>query len=79
MSTVLELLQTVRDWQCEGHAVTLCTLVEVENSAPRDPGASFAVCADGRLAGSISGGCVEAALVEESAAVARDGGARVVR
>ncbi|HEY5258390.1 MAG TPA: XdhC family protein [Candidatus Baltobacteraceae bacterium] len=79
MSTVLELLQTIRDWQREGHAVTLCTLVDVENSAPRDPGASFAVCADGRLAGSISGGCVEAALVDEATAVAREGAARVVR
>lgn len=78
MSIVLELLQTIREWQRDGHAVTLATLVAVENSAPRDPGASFAVCADGRLAGSISGGCVEAALVEEAAVVARAGIARIV-
>jgi xanthine dehydrogenase accessory factor len=79
MLTVLELLQTIRCWQREGHAVTLATLVDVENSAPRDPGASFAVCADGRLAGSISGGCVEAALVEESSAVLASGIARIVQ
>ena len=78
IAPVLELLQSIRCWQREGHAVALATLVDVENSAPRDPGASFAVCADGRLAGSISGGCVEAALVEESNAVLRDGVARIV-
>ncbi|HVS45056.1 MAG TPA: XdhC family protein [Verrucomicrobiae bacterium] len=76
---MLDLIQTIRAWQRDGHVVTLATLVGVENSAPRDPGASFAVCDDGRLAGSISGGCVEAALVEESTAVRRDGVARIVR
>jgi xanthine dehydrogenase accessory factor len=79
MSIVLDLIQTIRAWQRDGHVVTLATLVGVENSAPRDPGASFAFCDDGRLAGSISGGCVEAALVEESTAVRRDGVARIVR
>jgi xanthine dehydrogenase accessory factor len=75
---VLELLDTVRAWQRDGRPVALATLVSVQHSAPRDPGAVFAVSGDGRLAGSISGGCVEAALVDEAQAVLRDERARVV-
>jgi xanthine dehydrogenase accessory factor len=75
---VVELLETIRGWQQEGQAVALATLVEVERSAPRDPGAVFAVSGDGRLAGSVSGGCVEAALFEEATAVLCDGHARIV-
>jgi xanthine dehydrogenase accessory factor len=75
---VLELLDTIRAWQREGRSVAMATLVDVVRSAPRDPGAVFAVCDDGRLAGSISGGCVEAALVDEATEALRDGRARVV-
>ncbi len=75
---MLELLDTVRAWQRDGQPVALATLVSVQHSAPRDPGAVFAVSADGRLAGSISGGCVEAALVDEAQAVLRSGKTHVV-
>ena len=75
---MLELLATIRCWQIEGHDVALATLVAVSGSAPRDPGVAFAVCADGRLAGSISGGCVESALFDEAQEVLRAGRARIV-
>ena len=75
---MLELLDTVRAWQRDGDRVALATLVAVERSAPRDPGAVFAVGSGGRLAGSISGGCVEAALVDEANAAIAAGTARIV-
>ncbi len=75
---MLELLATICAWQREGHDVALATLVAVSGSAPRDPGVAFAVCSDGRLAGSISGGCVESALFEEAQEVLRAKRARAV-
>lgn len=75
---MLELLATIRAWQREGHDVALATLVAVSGSAPRDPGVAFAVCSDGRLAGSISGGCVESALFDEAREVLRAKRARAV-
>lgn len=75
---MLEVLDTIRAWQRDGRDVALSTLVDVRGSAPRDPGVTFAVANDGRLAGSIGGGCVEAALFEEAQKVLRDGHARTV-
>jgi xanthine dehydrogenase accessory factor len=73
-----ELLAEIRQRQAAGDSVALATLVDVLRSAPRDPGAVMAICASGQLFGSISGGCVEAALVQEATGVLRDGRARLV-
>jgi xanthine dehydrogenase accessory factor len=54
-------------------------LIRAFGSAPRPPGATLLAADDGRLAGSVSGGCVEAACIEEVARARRDGQARVVR
>jgi xanthine dehydrogenase accessory factor len=53
--------------------VAIATLVGVERSAPRDPGASLAVNERGEIAGSISGGCVESELFEEAQSAIRTG------
>ena len=63
-------------WHGAGRRGALATLVGVERSAPRDPGASMAIGEDGELRGSITAGCVEAALVEEARHVFAQGGAR---
>lgn len=73
-----ELLTQIRERQAAGDRVALATLVDVRRSAPRDPGAVMAICNSGRLFGSISGGCVEAALVEEAHRVMRDDRARLI-
>ncbi len=54
-------------WQVERQRTILVTVLATYGSAPRPPGALFAVSADGRVAGSVSGGCVEAELVERFA------------
>jgi xanthine dehydrogenase accessory factor len=53
-------------WLDEGHRVVAAMLVETIGSAPLDPGATMLVDDTGRIEGSVTGGCVEGALVEEA-------------
>src|SRR5512140_3990115 len=74
-----ELLETVREWQSEGAALGRAVVVRTFGSAPRPEGATLVVTADGRLAGSVSGGCVEGAAFEEIQAARAAGVSRVIR
>jgi xanthine dehydrogenase accessory factor len=74
-----ELLDQVRAWQAEGAVLGRGVLVRTFRSAPRPEGSTLVATADGRLAGSVSGGCVEGAVVEEIAQARGDGMARVIR
>ncbi len=58
-----EVLKHALDWCANGHAVHLATVVKTWGSAPRQAGAMLAVRADGRLVGSVSGGCIEDDLI----------------
>ena len=64
-----EVLGDVERWLGDGRRVALATVVGVDGSSPREIGASMAVNDAGEVAGSVSGGCVEGALVEECQAV----------
>jgi len=68
-----EALVALRTWRGEGREAALATVVRVEGSAPRGLGAKLAVSADGRMAGSVSGGCVEGDVVEHARAALRSG------
>jgi len=59
-----EVLADVRRWRGEGRPVALATVVETWGSAPRSAGAKMALTPDGGISGSVSGGCVEGAVVE---------------
>jgi xanthine dehydrogenase accessory factor len=61
-----DILETLERWRADGQRIAIATLVDVEKSAPRDPGATLAVNERGEVAGSISGGCVESELFEEA-------------
>ncbi len=61
-----DILPDLDRWQRDGEAVALATLVAVQRSAPRPPGARMAVTRGGALAGSIAGGCVEGDLYERA-------------
>lgn len=74
-----DLFDALDRWQAEGHAVALATLIHVHGSAPRMPGARMLVASDGRMAGSVSGGCVESDVVARAAAVLADGVPAFVR
>jgi xanthine dehydrogenase accessory factor len=60
----LEVLRQARGWAAAGQGVWLITVVETWGSAPRPPGALLALCEDGRVVGSVSGGCVEDDLID---------------
>ena len=74
-----ELLDQVRAWQAEGAALGRAVVVRTFGSAPRPEGANLIATADGRLAGSVSGGCVEGAAFEEIQRARADGVSRVIR
>jgi len=66
---VREVLSDVERWLGDGRRVALATVVGVDGSSPREIGASMAVNDNGEVAGSVSGGCVEGAVVSEALAV----------
>jgi xanthine dehydrogenase accessory factor len=66
---VREVLTDIDRWRKQGKRVAVARVVSVEGSGPRDPGATMAVSADGEVAGSVSGGCVEGAVLTEALAV----------
>ena len=59
-----EILADVARWRAAGRRVAVARVVGVEGSGPRDPGATMVVSDAGEVAGSVSGGCVEGAVVE---------------
>ena len=73
-----EILGDIRRWQRLGRRVALARVVDLEGSGPRLPGAAMAVADDGEVAGSVSGGCVEAAVVTEALEVLGKGDRRMV-
>jgi len=74
-----ELLDTLAMWQADGAEVGRAVVVRTFGSAPRPEGAVLLYAADGRIAGSVSGGCVEGAAAEEIERARRTGRARVIR
>ena len=64
-----EVLDDIDRWRLRGKRIAVARVVEIEGSGPRDPGATMAVNEDGEVAGSVSGGCVEGAVVEEALAI----------
>jgi xanthine dehydrogenase accessory factor len=64
-----EILDDIDRWQGQGKRIALARVVDVEGSGPRGPGAAMAVSEGGEVAGSVSGGCVEGAVVTEALAV----------
>ena len=64
-----DLLDDIDRWRGAGKRVAVARVVDVEGSGPRGPGAAMAVNEDGEVAGSVSGGCVEGAVVAEALAV----------
>jgi xanthine dehydrogenase accessory factor len=73
-----ELLDEIDRWRIAGKRVAIARVVDVEGSGPRDPGAAMAVSDDGEVAGSVSGGCVEGAVVTEALQVLASGERKIV-
>ncbi|MBP0492926.1 XdhC family protein [Pararoseomonas indoligenes] len=73
MSGTEDILETARAWRAEGESVALATVVETWGSSPRPAGSRLAVTVSGRLAGSVSGGCIEGAVADVAQQVMKTG------
>ena len=73
MTDVLDVIDVAAGWLRAGEQVALATVTETWGSSPRPPGSQLAVTASGRMAGSVSGGCIEGAVAEAAARTMRDG------
>ena len=61
-----EILRAAEEWRKAGRAVALATVIETWGSAPRPVGSSLVIDGEGNFLGSVSGGCVEGAVVTEA-------------
>lgn len=68
-----DVLADVERWHAAGERIALATVVSVAGSAPRGTGATLAVSEQGEISGSVSGGCVEPAVIEEGMRAIRTG------
>lgn len=75
---MLDILDTVDLWIQQKRRVALATVVETWGSAPRRVGAKMAVTSDMAMVGSVSGGCVETAVIEEALNGLEDGKPRLL-
>jgi len=66
LSTDNDILKAAEDWRRQGRQVALATVVETWGSAPRPVGANLVIDGEGNFLGSVSGGCVEGAVVTEA-------------
>ena len=75
---MIEILSDLDRWRGAGRRAVLARVVDIEGSGPRLPGAAMAVNDEGEVAGSVSGGCVEGAVVEEALDILKTGERRLV-
>ena len=78
LSTEDDILVAAQDWREAGRDVAVATVVETWGSAPRPVGSHLVIDGEGNFLGSVSGGCVEGAVVEEAAEVIAEGAPRML-
>jgi xanthine/CO dehydrogenase XdhC/CoxF family maturation factor len=73
-----DILREAERWRREGRGVAIATVVETWGSAPRPTGSHLVVDGEGTFLGSVSGGCVEGAVITEAMDVIEDGRPRML-
>src|SRR5690349_20893982 len=73
LATDDDILKAAEDWRKAGKGVALATVVETWGSAPRPVGSNLVIDEEGKFMGSVSGGCVEGAVVTEALDVIESG------
>ena len=77
-NTFNDIPETALAWHRDGRGAVLATVVQTWGSAPRPVGSQLAISGRGEIAGSVSGGCVEGAVVVKAEAALKDGQSRVL-
>ncbi|MFQ5936358.1 MAG: XdhC family protein [Acidiferrobacterales bacterium] len=78
VDTSEDVLETAATWCAQGKRVALATVISTWGSSPRQIGSQLVVDETSSFVGSVSGGCVESAVVAEALKVIKDGKARVL-
>jgi xanthine/CO dehydrogenase XdhC/CoxF family maturation factor len=73
-----DVLDQASRWRSEGKGVALATVVSTWGSSPRPAGSHLVVDESGAMIGSVSGGCIEGAVVLEAQAAIKDGKPRLL-
>lgn len=73
-----DILEQAADWRAAGRKVAIATVVHAWGSSPRPVGSQLAVDEAGAMIGSVSGGCIEGAVVHEAKQVMADGKPRLL-
>ena len=73
-----DILEQAAGWRAEGRKVALATVVATWGSSPRPVGSQLAVDDGGSMIGSVSGGCIEGAVVDEARKTMEDGEPRLI-
>lgn len=61
-----EVLQQLASWRDDGHKAAIATVVATWGSSPRPVGSQLGINDQGEMVGSVSGGCIEGAVVKEA-------------
>ena len=78
LSPDTDILREAESWRRAGKGVALATVVETWGSAPRPVGSHLVIDEEGNFLGSVSGGCVEGAVITEAVDVIEDGKPRML-
>ena len=73
-----DILAQALAWQQAGHQVAIATVIKTWGSSPRPVGSQLAVTGDGEFVGSVSGGCIEGAVIVEAQDAMADGKHRIL-
>ena len=73
-----DVLAQIEAWKAQGRDVALATVVKTWGSSPRPVGSQLGIAAEGNMVGSVSGGCIEGAVVKEGIAAIADGKPRLL-
>ena len=68
-----DILKAAEDWRSQGRDVALATVIETWGSSPRPVGSQLVIDKDGAFLGSVSGGCIEGAVIREAQGVIASG------
>jgi len=78
MTEEQEILEAAAEWRRAGKGVALATVTATWGSSPRPAGSQLVVSTDGKMLGSVSGGCIEGAVFKEAQEVIADGKPRLL-